>query len=80
APVVPSPKIPIKPPILKQLKLDQFLKAIPPEADSLANEELEIKSENSEEIHLQSRRISRNTRLNSASKFENSSESSNKPD
>ncbi|CAF4341813.1 unnamed protein product, partial [Rotaria magnacalcarata] len=80
APVVPSPKIAVKPPILKQLKLDQFLTVIPPEVDPLANEEPDIKSENSEEIHLQSRRISRNTRLNSTSKFENSSESSNKPD
>ncbi|CAF4216615.1 unnamed protein product, partial [Rotaria magnacalcarata] len=56
APVVLSPEILFKPPILKQLKLDQFLKVIPPEVDPLANEEPETKNENSEEIHLQSRR------------------------
>ncbi|CAF3643481.1 unnamed protein product [Rotaria sordida] len=98
-PLIPSPKLILKHPTLKQLKLDQFLKLIQPEGNLSTNEEpktnhtshsnLENKNENNEEIHLHSRRITRNTRLNSTSKLdndlvivsnENSSETLNKPD
>ncbi|CAF2903185.1 unnamed protein product [Rotaria sp. Silwood2] len=98
-PQVPSPKLTLKQPTLKQLNLDQFLKVIQPEENLSSNEESktnhtshsnsEIKNENSEEIHLQSRRINRNTRLNSASIIdkdlvivsnENASETLDKPD
>ncbi|CAF5030609.1 unnamed protein product, partial [Rotaria sp. Silwood1] len=95
----PSLKLTLKQSTFKQLQLDQFLKVIQPDGNLLTNEEskinhishsnIETKNENDEEIHLPSRRINRNTRLNSTSKIdtdliiksnENSSETLNKPD
>ncbi|CAF0824535.1 unnamed protein product [Adineta steineri] len=98
-PVISPPKIPIKQTTLKQLKLDQFLKVVqPPTIDSFNDvksesnhvlpSDLETKNDDdNDDIHLQTRRITRNTRLHSTSetdliKNENttSSETSNQSD
>ncbi|CAF0995130.1 unnamed protein product [Adineta steineri] len=98
-PVISPPKIPIKQTTLKQLKLDQFLKVVQPpaidsfndvksEANHVLPSDLEAKNDDdNDDIHLQTRRITRNTRLHSTSetdliKNENttSSETSNQSD
>jgi hypothetical protein len=78
-PISSSPKVSLKQPMFKQLKLDQFLKVVQP-MENLSNEEksqsdlsnAEIKNEemDDDEIHAQTRRITRNTRLHSTSKSE----------
>ncbi len=78
-PISSSPKVSLKQPMFKQLKLDQFLKVVQP-TENLSNEEksqsdlsnAEIKNEemDDDEIHAQTRRITRNTRLHSTSKSE----------
>jgi hypothetical protein len=91
-----SPKLSLKQPILKQLKLDQFLKVVQPTENSLMDEKPkldqngDIKNDNNnEEIYPHIRRINRHTRLHSTSKSEADpikteneipADTSNKPD
>lgn len=71
-PISSSPKVSVKQPILKQLKLDQFLKVVQTIDEEKLSLNLEIKNEeiNNDDIYAQTRRITRNTRLHSTSKSE----------
>jgi hypothetical protein len=98
-PRIPSPKLPIKLSTFKQLKLDQFLKVVQPvvnpsldqrsESNHIPLSNSDIQNDNNNEVHIETRRITRNTRLHSTSTSETdpiktdnkiSSETSNKSD
>jgi hypothetical protein len=66
-----SPKISLKQTIFKQLKLDQFLKVVET-SPTASNEEKSLSHSelNNDDIHTQTRRITRHTRLHSTSKSE----------
>lgn len=67
-PVSSSPKVTIRQPVFKQLKLDQFLQ---PDATLTSDETNHCQTEsNNDDEHLHTRRITRHTRLHSTSQPE----------